>query len=403
MAATEAALPADSRTGMQPQMADAIARRRRAMFWRLVLQALRLRRQRVAVVFGALAVGAAIVTAMAAVYFDINVKMSQELRSFGANFYIGPGGTGRMPEADYDAVLAAAPTGLVAAASPYLYGMARTEREKVVMLGLSFASLRQLVPYWQITGNWIGVDFDDRSAMLGRKLAERLELQPGDTLTLVDGGQRKALRVRGIIEAGDATDNILVVTLGLAQQWLDAPGQISHALFSLDSSRGQGDGVDGFTARTRGAHPDLDVRPILKVSASEGQVLDKIKGLMGLVSVVILVLSTLCVNTTLIAIVGERAREFALQKALGARDRDLVAQILAETGLTALAATVVGCALGYLLAQGLGRAVFSAAIDLRWPVLPLAVASLSLVALAAAVAPMRRIMQIQPAAVLKGE
>ena len=390
-------------------MAAIDAARQRAMFWRLVLQALRLRRQRVAVVFGALAVGAAIVTAMAAVYFDINVKMSQELRSFGANFYVGPGGTGRMPEADYDAVLAAAPPGLVAAASPYLDGMARTEKEKVVMLGLSFSSLRQLVPYWQVSGDWIGVDFDDRSAMLGRKLAERLELQPGGTLTLVDGGKRKALRVRGLIEAGDATDNILVVTLGLAQQWLDAPEQISHALFSLDSSRGRSDGagglkgVDAFAARTRDGHPDLDVRPILKVSASEGQVLDKIKGLMGLVSVVILVLSTLCVNTTLIAIVGERAREFALQKALGARDRDLVAQILAETGLTALAATVTGCALGYLLAQGLGRAVFSAAIDLRWPVLPLAVVSLSLVALAAAVAPMRRIMQIQPAAVLKGE
>ncbi len=382
---------------------------RRAMFWRLVLQALRLRRQRVAVVFGALAVGAAIVTAMAAVYFDINAKMSQELRSFGANFYVGPGGSGRMPEADYDAVLAAAPPGLVAAASPYLYGMARTEKEKVVMLGLSFSSLRQLVPYWQVTGNWIGVDFDDRSAMLGRKLAERLELQPGGTLTLVDGGRRKALRIRGVIEAGDATDSILVVTLGLAQQWLDAPEQISHALFSLDSSRGRSEGagglggVDAFAARMRDGHPDLDVRPILKVSASEGQVLDKIKGLMGLVSVVILVLSTLCVNTTLIAVVGERAREFALQKALGARDRDLVAQILAETGLTALAATVVGCALGYLLAQGLGRAVFSAAIDLRWPVLPLAVVSLSLVALAAAVVPMRRIIQIQPAAVLKGE
>ncbi|MFT3850353.1 MAG: ABC transporter permease [Propionivibrio sp.] len=373
---------------------------RRAMFWHLVLRALRLRRQRVAVVFGALAVGAAIVTAMAAVYFDINAKMSRELRSFGANFYVGPGGTGRLQEVDYDAVLAAAPGGLVVGASPYLYGMARTEKEKVVMLGLSFASLRQLVPYWQVSGDWIGVDFDERSAMLGRQLAERLELQPGGTLTLVNGNKRKALRVRGLIEAGDATDNMLVVTLGLAQQWLDAPGQISHALFSLDSSRGQ---VDEFAARLRAAQPQLDVRPILKVAASEGQVLDKIKGLMGLVSVVILVLSTLCVNTTLIAMVGERAREFALQKALGARDRDLLAQILAETGLTALAATVVGCALGYLLAQALGHAVFAASIDLRWPVLPLAIVSLSLVALAAAVAPLRRITRIQPAAVLKGE
>lgn len=60
-----------------------------SMFWRLVFRALRLRMQRVSVVFAALTVGAAIVTAMSAVYFDINAKMSQELRTFGANFYIG--------------------------------------------------------------------------------------------------------------------------------------------------------------------------------------------------------------------------------------------------------------------------------------------------------------------------
>lgn len=48
-----------------------------SMFWRLVFRALRLRMQRVSVVFAALMVGAAIVTAMSAVYFDINAKMSQ--------------------------------------------------------------------------------------------------------------------------------------------------------------------------------------------------------------------------------------------------------------------------------------------------------------------------------------
>ena len=58
------------------------------MFWRLVFRALRMRLQRVTIIFAALTVGAAIVTAMSAVYFDINTKMSQELRTFGANFYI---------------------------------------------------------------------------------------------------------------------------------------------------------------------------------------------------------------------------------------------------------------------------------------------------------------------------
>ena len=61
----------------------------KSMFWRLIFQALRLRLQRVFIIFSALTVGASIVTAMAAVYFDINTKMSQELRTFGANFYIG--------------------------------------------------------------------------------------------------------------------------------------------------------------------------------------------------------------------------------------------------------------------------------------------------------------------------
>ncbi|SUX86202.1 FtsX-like permease family [Citrobacter koseri] len=47
----------------------------------------------------------------------------------------------------------------------------------------------------------------------------------------------------------------------------------------------------------------------------------------------ILALSSLCVNTTLMAIVGERAREFALQKALGSSNGDIVRQILLETSI----------------------------------------------------------------------
>lgn len=120
-------------------------------------------------------------------------------------------------------------------------------------------------------------------------------------------------------------------------------------------------------ARLQSQYPDLEIRPVRKVSASEGQVLDKIKGLMGLVSLVILALSSLCVNTTLMAIVGERAREFALQKALGASNGDIVRQILLETCIIALAAVVCGWLLGYLLAQLLGLTVFNAAISLRLP------------------------------------
>lgn len=64
---------------------------KRTMLWLLVWRALRLRFQRVSVVFAALMVGATIVTALSAVWFDINTKMSEELRTFGANFTSGRG------------------------------------------------------------------------------------------------------------------------------------------------------------------------------------------------------------------------------------------------------------------------------------------------------------------------
>ncbi|MDR0807425.1 MAG: ABC transporter permease [Enterobacteriaceae bacterium] len=370
------------------------------MFWRLVFRALRLRMQRVVVVFAALAVGAAIVTAMSAVYFDINAKMSQELRTFGANFYIGPAHGNNMLQADYQQIVDQAPKGVINAGSPYLYGMARTELEKVVVMGVWFESLKQLVPYWQVSGNWIGVSFDDRNAMIGYKLANRLELKVGDSVVLVDGDKKKSLQIKGIVEAGDATDNVLIINLPLAQSWLKQPDTISHALLSVNNEKGQ---VDQFAQQLQKRYPNLEIRPIRKVSASEGQVLDKIKGLMGLVSLVILVLSTLCVNTTLMAIVSERSREFALQKALGAKGKDIVRQIMAETLIIALFAVIVGIVVGYILAQILGQTVFSASIGLRAQVIPLTLILSLLVALIAAVLPTYRAVKIEPAKVLKGE
>ncbi|MFK3704041.1 putative ABC transport system permease protein [Raoultella sp. BIGb0138] len=373
---------------------------KRDMLWLLVWRALRLRLQRVSVVFAALAVGATIVTALSAVWFDINSKMSEELRTFGANFYIGPAHGTRMPQPELQTILDAAPQGLIHGASPWLYGTARTELEKVVMVGVWFESLQKLVPYWQVSGDWIGVSFDDRNAMIGVKLAQRLALKVGDSVTLVDHQRRKKLLVKGIVEAGDATDNMLIVSLDVAQDWLQKPGIISHGLLSVSNDLGQ---VERYAGQLQQRYPDLEIRPVRKVSATEGQVLEKIKGLMGLVSLVILALSSLCVNTTLMAIVGERAREFALQKALGAGNGDIIRQMLLETSIITLAAVVCGWILGYLLAQLLGLTVFNATIALRLPVLPITLALSLLVALLAAIVPVRRAVSVEPAKVLKGE
>ncbi|OOF54856.1 ABC transporter permease [Rodentibacter genomosp. 2] len=372
-----------------------------SMFWRLIFRALRLRVQRVMIIFTALTVGAGIVTAMAAVYFDINTKMSQELRTFGANFYIGSTKGEMVSVSQIDEILQQAPQGLITAASPYLYGVTRSELEKIVIMGVRFEDMRILAPYWQISGSAINVNFDDRNAMIGKTLAERLNLKIGDKLQLSKNAVEKhQFAIKAIVEAGDATDNMLIVNLDFAQNWLEKEGLANNALLNVRNERGQ---VNQFAENIMQLYQDLTARPIRKVSASEGQILDKIKGLMGLISLVILVLATLCVNTTLIAIVGERAKEFALQKALGAKQSDIIKQICTEILIIAVCAILVGLIFGYLLAQILGLTVFKSYIDMRLPVFPITIMLSLLVAFIAVILPTRRALSIQTANVLKGE
>ena len=373
------------------------------MFWRLIFRALRLRLQRVFIIFTALTVGASIVTAMAAVYFDINTKMSQELRTFGANFYIGSADGGMMNQAELNAILQKSPDGFITAASPYLYGVARSDLEKIVLMGVNFDAMRILAPYWQITGSAINVNFDDRNAMIGKTLAEQLHVKVGDSLQLSKNAVEKhSFNIKGIVEAGDATDNMLIVNIEFAQNWLDKEGVANNALLNVQNEQGTNT-VDQFAEKIMQQYPDLTARPIRKVSASEGQILEKIKGLMGLISLVILELATLCVNTTLIAIVGERSKEFALQKALGARKLDIIRQISTEILIIAFYAIIIGLGLGYLLAQVLGITVFKSYIDMRLPVLPITIVLSLLVAFVAVIIPTRRALSINVANVLKGE
>ena len=384
-------------------MAEHKSANTQSMFWRLIFRALRLRLQRVFIIFTALTVGASIVTAMAAVYFDINTKMSQELRTFGANFYIGSADGGMMNQAELNAILQKSPDGFITAASPYLYGVARSDLEKIVLMGVNFDAMRILAPYWQITGSAINVNFDDRNAMIGKTLAERLHVKVGDSLQLSKNAVEKhSFNIKGIVEAGDATDNMLIVNVEFAQNWLDKEGVVNNALLNVQNEQGANT-VDQFAEKIMQQYPDLTARPIRKVSASEGQILEKIKGLMGLISLVILVLATLCVNTTLIAIVGERSKEFALQKALGARKLDIIRQISTEILIIAFCAIIIGLGLGYLLAQVLGITVFKSYIDMRLPVLPITVVLSLLVAFVAVIIPTRRALSINVANVLKGE
>lgn len=378
---------------------------RSRMFYHLLFKALTVRKSRPLIAMFSIAVGAAIVTALASVYFDISIKMSKELRTYGANFFVGPavGGESRdVAMQTYDKIKASVPDDRLTGATPYLYGVVRLDLDNAVMAGVDFSGLQRIVPYWQLEGQWIGVDFDDKHCMIGRGLARKMELKVGDELNVVNRelGYHTKLRIKGIVETGDASDSYIFVNLSLAQQALGRQDRLDHAMFSILA---EGFDIDNFAKDLEVAHAHLDAKPIRRIAQSEGQILHKIKALMALVATIIFVITTLCVNTTLTAMVVERTREIGLQKALGADNRVVVLQFLAETLIIGVAGVIVGMIAGFLLAQVLGQAVFSASVSFRPMVMPLAIGISVATALLAAAIPARKAVQVAPARVLRGE
>lgn len=382
-----------------------------AMFARLIARALTVRSSRLWIALGAILVGAAVVTALTSLYLDITIKMSEELRAFGANVIITPrqddqsgaeaGPRGIAVDTLRDAG-AALPADKLVAISPVLYGVVRLDLGNAVMAGIDFRAQRAISPYWQVEGDWVTASFDERNVMVGRRLAENMELQVDDSVTIRsrDQGEQAEVRVKGIIDTGAAEDDQIFVNLSLAQRLLDLPGRADLAMASVVA---QGPEADALTAGLMDRFPTLEARPIRKISQSDGQILDKIEGLMALVAGIILVITTLCVNATLTAMVAERTPQIGLQKAIGASDRDIVTQFLTETTVLCVVAVGLGLIVGFALAQALGQAVFGGWVSFRPGVVPLTLVASLCAALAAAVLPVRRAVRVVPAQVLRGE
>ena len=151
------------------------------------------------------------------------------------------------------------------------------------------------------------------------------------------------------------------------------------------------------------ALPGVDVRPIRQIVYSEGKVLGTIRWLLLSLTVLILVIIALCVMATMTAIVLERRKDIGVMKALGASDHQVMRLFLAEGAGLGLVGGCAGFFVGSFWAYGLAHHLFGVTLNVIWWTLPLVCGLATLLALGAALFPVRIVRAIQPAAVLKGE
>jgi putative ABC transport system permease protein len=380
------------------------------MFTRLLWKLLRASRGRLVVALVALVSGAAVISALLNLQFDIERKLTQEFRTLGANLVISPARTPQSggPGADSPALMDEGAvlnqvekmrTPNVVAAAPFLYIVAQVKDKPVIVAGTWLDEATKLAPTWKIAGDRIASRGDGSNCLVGRNVARQLKLAPGAQLELSYLGRNTRMTIAGIVDAGDAEDNQVFVNLPVAQKLAGLTGQIGLVQLSVN---GTSKIIEAYALRLATALPQFEVRPIRQVTEAEGQLLNRIRLLILSMVLLILILTALCVLATMAALAMERREDVGLMKALGGSISRIVGLFLAEVGVLGAVGGLLGCIAGVALSHWMGHRVFGTAISARWEIFPLTIALMVGTALAGAL-PLRRLGEVKPAVILRGE
>ena len=420
------------------------------MFGLLVFESFRRQRRRKLLAGVAIALGVAVATAMIAVATNIGDKINQELRSYGANLLITPqadsldvqiGGVDLKPptdgaflrESDLPRIKGTFWKNNIVGFAPMLPVRAQvaagSQTQTVELRGTYFAKqlaydresfitgVRATDPWWKVNGAWPNDDSND--VLLGTVLARKLGSRPGDAVEI--NGQSR--RVAGILTTGGAEDEQVVAPLHMAQEILGRPGAVRRvfvsALTKPEDALALRDPktmspallekwscspyVQSIAYVLQQALPQARVEPIRQVASNEGTVLQRIKGLMFLITIAALLASALAVSAAMATSIFERRNEIGLMKALGAGNAGVAAIFFAEAALLALLGGCVGFLGGSLLAHEIGHSIFNSRIGIDPVLFPIVLGVAILVTFLGSAAAIRRAMRFDPVYALKAD
>jgi putative ABC transport system permease protein len=160
--------------------------------------------------------------------------------------------------------------------------------------------------------------------------------------------------------------------------------------------------VDAYVAALQQQLQDAQVRPIRQFTEGEAKIYNRISGLLTATVMIVLLLTGLCVMAAMTNVAMERRNDVGLMKAIGGATRRVLRLFMMEAALLGFAGGLIGAAAGIFLSIWLGKQVFGVAAQPRLIVYPVAVALTMIVAILSAY-PLRRLANIRPASVFRGE
>ena len=427
------------------------------MFARMIAGAFLRQWKKMLMIALTIALGASLATAMLNVMMDVEDKVNQELKTYGANITVTPKASSILNDI-YDmadggvqkAYLKESELGNIKTIfwafnivdyAPFIDTEATLDGGgTATLVGTWFnhhmdlptgetldAGVASLRSWWDITdGEWLDEQKHGDGCMVGAALAEKLGLKAGDTLHVAASNGEADLAVVGVFEAGGDEDDRLYAPLDLVQGLSDTEGKLASievsALTTPDNElavRAAQYGpeslsisqyetwyctayVSSICYQIQEVISDSVVAPVRQVADSEGEILEKTKLLMVLITLLSLVGSALGISNLVTASVMERSQEIGLLKAVGAHSGQVTGLVLTEIILTAIVGGVIGYFAGFGFAQIIGQTVFGSAIEMKLLVVPIVAILVVAVSLAGSVPAIRNLMKLEPAQVLHG-
>lgn len=250
---------------------------------------------------------------------------------------------------------------------------------------------------------------------MDRFTVEEEDLEVGERYTVTSPvtGNREFTLV-GVFQFGeDDTDPLAILSAfetSVAQEFFGLEGQFTNIAVKVDDA----DRAD-VAARIKEIVPEstevVDAAVTLDETQDDfGQISGTFGNVLLAFAIITLVVSAFLINNTFQIVIGQRVRELALLRALGATGKQVSRSVLFESLLVGAVSTVIGIGVGVLLSFGL-RAFFSA-LGFGLPDGPLIIAPRTVivaivvgvgVTLVASLAPARKTKRVPPIAALRDD
>jgi putative ABC transport system permease protein len=228
-------------------------------------------------------------------------------------------------------------------------GGARDAVNAVSIVGLDPATAFAVRSH-ALTAGRLLTESDGDVALLPSRLAEKLDVSVGDTLTLPSAAGTVRLRVAGLLNAPPTVGvEDVYVPLGAAQRMFEMPAQINtvEALFAPGSDRGRVSAAVQTRLGSGYRLGGLEAGGEMQTAIQAGQTIYGVFGFMALL------MGSFIIYNTFRTVVAERRRDFGMLRAVGASRRTVLGMTLAESLTQGLVGTAIGVALGYLMAAGM--------------------------------------------------